>query len=124
MPVGLLSPPRYGEQRCPLVACSDVIGSNVTNVLVWKRQLTASPLPQPLAGGGAHALRAWHAAAVEKKRTAGVAVRRLVLAPRRVDWPAQPSLDLAHRNIAALKQRMNHVGLYVVRAFRTVGLAI
>src|SRR5262249_42584288 len=93
MPVGLLSPPRYGEQRCPLVACSDVIGSNVTNVLVWKRQLTASPLPQPLAGGGAHALRAWHAAAVEKKRTAGVAVRRLVLAPRRVDWPAQPSLD-------------------------------
>src|SRR6516225_1371752 len=91
----LRGPPRYEEQRCPLVACSDVIGSNVTNVLVWKRQLTASPLPQPLAGGGAHALRAWHAAAVEKKRTAGVAVRRLVLAPRRVDWPAQPSLDLA-----------------------------
>src|SRR5262249_32940446 len=34
-------------------------------------------------------------AAVKKKRAAGVAVRRLVLAPRRVDWPAQPSLDLA-----------------------------
>src|SRR5215831_8190088 len=30
----------------------------------------------------------------KKKRAAGVAVRRLVLAPRRVDWPAQPSLDL------------------------------
>src|SRR6516164_11850715 len=34
-------------------------------------------------------------AAGQKRRAAGVAVRRLVLSSSRVDWPAQPSLDLA-----------------------------
>jgi len=42
-----------------------------------------------------YAIRAWHSAAVEKKRAAGVAVRRLILAPRGLTGLAQPSLDLA-----------------------------
>jgi len=67
-------------------------------------------LPQPLAGGGAYAIRAWHAAAVEKRRTAGVAVRRLVLAPRRVDWPAQPSLDLAQNYFIRISWIVLRVG--------------
>src|SRR6516225_223315 len=75
----LRGPLRYEEQRCPLVACSDVIGSNVTDVSVWKRPLTSASRFPSLWRRGAYAIRAWHAAAVEKKRTAGVAVRRLVL---------------------------------------------
>ena len=38
-----IGPLRYEEQRCPLVACSDVIGSNVTDVLVWKLQPVRFP---------------------------------------------------------------------------------
>jgi len=48
-----IGPLRYEEQRCPLVACSDVIGSNVTNILVWKRPLTsASRFPSLWLAGG------------------------------------------------------------------------
>jgi len=48
-----IGPLRYEEQRCPLVACSDVIGSNVTNILVWKRPLiSASRFPSLWLAGG------------------------------------------------------------------------
>ena len=48
------------------------------------------------AGRGAYAIRASHACGRwKKKRAAGVAVRRLVLAPRGLTGLAQPSLDLA-----------------------------
>jgi len=51
-------PPRYEEQRCPFGHCSGVIGSNVTDILAWKRPLTsASPLPS-FGWRGVYAMRA------------------------------------------------------------------
>jgi len=48
-----------------------------------------------------YAIRAWHAAAVEKKRAAGVAVRRLILAPRGLTGLLNP-LSIWHKIISAV----------------------
>jgi hypothetical protein len=43
-----------------------------------------------------YAIRAWHSAAVEKKRAAGAAVRRLILAPRGLTGLLNP-LSIWHK---------------------------